>query len=105
MAQHKTLNEAMVAKDELAEAEIRYRLLAETFEAAPQLRGNLNPALERAKAEILRLRAAVTAKSGSNSADRDSGKVVAFDANRFRKSNRAADEAAGAPIRNSDVGQ
>jgi hypothetical protein len=81
MARCKTLNEAMVAKDDLAEAEIRYRLLAETFEAVPQLRGNLNPALERAKAEIMRLRAAVVPKSGN-----DSGKVVAFDAARFRKS-------------------
>ncbi|MGJ6124911.1 hypothetical protein QN239_20300 [Mycolicibacterium sp. Y3] len=82
MPKYESLNEAMAARDELAEAEIRYRLLAETFEAKPQLRANLNPALERAKAEIVRLRAAVPATAG----DPDSGKVVAFDANRFRKS-------------------
>lgn len=39
MAKYGTLNEAMDAKDELAEAEIRYRLLSEAFEASPQLRG------------------------------------------------------------------
>jgi hypothetical protein len=83
MAKHKTLNAAMVAKDELAEAEIRYRLLAETFEEMPQLRANLNPALERAKAEIGRLRAAKPGDAATTSAAR---KVVAFDANRFRKS-------------------
>ncbi len=53
----------MDANDELAEAERRYELLAETFEAAPYLRANLNPALERAKAEIVRLRAAGPPKS------------------------------------------
>ncbi|OBK70265.1 hypothetical protein [Mycobacterium sp. 1274761.0] len=57
MAKYATLAEAMVDNsDELAEAEMRYRLLSESFEAMPQLRANLNPALERAKAEILRLR-------------------------------------------------
>ncbi|SCX24777.1 hypothetical protein [Mycolicibacterium fluoranthenivorans] len=80
MTKHKTLSEAMDAKDDLAEAEIRYRLLAETFEEKPQLRANLNPALERAKAEILRLRA-VTPRSGEKSAT-----LVAFDVTRFRKS-------------------
>jgi hypothetical protein len=84
MAQYKTLHEAMVAKDDLAEAEIRYRLLAEAFEAMPQLRGNLNPALERAKAEIVRLRA-MAPKSDADESSTD-GKVVAFDASRFRKS-------------------
>lgn len=85
MAKFKTLNEAMDAKDDLAEAEIRYKLLAETFEEKPQLRANLNPALERAKAEIVRLRAANAAKPGSG-AGSVTGKVVAFDADRFRKS-------------------
>ncbi len=80
MAKYETLNEAMDAMDELAEAEIRYRLLAETFEQMPQLRGNLNPALERAKAEILRLRAAGAPKTQGSE-----GKVVKFDADRFRK--------------------
>lgn len=77
MADYGSLNEAMVAGDELAEARIRYRLLAEVFEAEPKLRGNLNPALERAKAEIIRLRVTKPPK--------EPGKVVAFDAGRFRK--------------------
>lgn len=88
MAKYKSLIEAMEAKDELAEAEIRYRLLAETFEEKPQLRANLNPALERAKAEILQLRAMAAAKppSGEENSSPDAGTVVAFDASRFRKS-------------------
>ncbi|QZT56756.1 hypothetical protein [Mycolicibacterium austroafricanum] len=81
MAEYTSLNEAMQAGDELAEAERRYALLSETFEDMPQLRANLNPALERAKAEILRLRASEQA-SGESATD---GKVVAFDATRFRK--------------------
>lgn len=80
MAKYETLVEAMDAKDELAEVELRYQLLAEVFEAVPNLRGNLNPQLERAKAEILRLRAAGPPKS------KEVGMVVAFDAGRFRKS-------------------
>ena len=80
MAKYETLNEAMDGGDELAEAEIRYRLLSEVFEDMPQLRANLNPALERAKAEIMRLRALKPEVSTP------SGTVVAFDANRFRKS-------------------
>ncbi|OWL97011.1 hypothetical protein B7435_26865 [Mycolicibacterium peregrinum] len=79
MAKYETLNEAMDAKDELAEAEIRYRLLSEAFEQMPQLRGNLNPALERAKAEISRLRAAGPPKV------EESAEVVPFDASRFQK--------------------
>lgn len=87
MAECTTLNEAMDANDELAEARIRYRLLAETFEAMPQLRSQLNTQLERAKAEIVRLRA-IKPKSGegSPSGEGEGGKVVAFDADRFRKS-------------------
>lgn len=83
MANYETLTEAMDAKDDLAEAEIRYRLLAESFEAMPQLRANLNPALERAKAEILQLRAL---KARGPAPGEASGKVVAFDSSRFRKS-------------------
>ena len=84
MAEYVSLSAAMDAKDALAEAEIRYRLLAETFEAEPKLRANLNPALERAKAEIVRLRAMGPPKSeGANT-------VVAFDASRFRKSQKEA---------------
>lgn len=82
MATYETLAEAMDAKDDLAEVELRYRLLAETFEAVPNLRANLNPALERAKAEILRLRAV---KTGDTTGEADSGKVVPFDASRFHK--------------------
>ncbi len=78
-----SLNEAMDANDELAEAKIRYRLLAEAFEDMPQLRSQLNAQLERAKAEIARLRA--MAPKGE-SIPGESGKVVAFDAGRFRKS-------------------
>ncbi|WP_367582174.1 hypothetical protein [Tsukamurella tyrosinosolvens] len=84
MTAHKTLTAAMDAGDELAEAEIRYALLAEAFEELPQLRSNLAPALERAKTEILRLRAA--AKKPKNTKAVDNSKVVAFDAGRFRKS-------------------
>lgn len=89
MADYATLNDAMVAKDELGEAELRYRLLAEAFEDKPQLRSQLNPQLERAKAEILRLRALNPkpgTKPGTELGGEKSGKVVAFDAERFRKS-------------------
>lgn len=74
----------MAAGDELAEVEIRYRMLAEVFKDQPQLRANLNPALERAKAEIIRLRA--VAKWDAPMTTGDGGKVVAIDASRFRKS-------------------
>lgn len=79
-----TLNDAMVAGDELAEAEIRYRMLAEAFTELPQLRSNLNGQIERAKAEIMRLRAQV--KTDTKKAAPESGNVVPFDAGRFRKS-------------------
>lgn len=84
MAKYGSLNEAMAAKDGLAEAEIRYRLLAEVFEAEPKLRSQLNPALDKAKAEVMQLRA-LSGDSAKESAAA-SGKVVAFDADRFRKS-------------------
>ncbi len=83
MAEYSTLNEAMDAGDELAEAKIRYRLLAEAFESLPQLRSQLNAQIERAKAEIGRLRALAPKLDTSSE---KSGKVVAFDAARFRKS-------------------
>ncbi|MFD0094625.1 hypothetical protein ACFVHA_28610 [Bacillus cereus] len=84
-AKYTTLSAAMDAEDNLAEAEIRYRLLAETFEQMPQLRGNLNGALERAKTEIIQLRAAKAA--AAKKANRpDPEVVVPFDAGRFRKS-------------------
>jgi hypothetical protein len=85
MAEYATLNDAMAAKDELGEAELRYKLLAEAFEENPKLRGQINAQLVSAKAEIGRLRAlAPTADEGSG--EKDAGKVVAFDASRFRKS-------------------
>lgn len=87
MPEYESLSAAMDANDRLAEAEIRYRLLAESFEAMPQLRANLNPALERAKAEILGLRAMAASKpaSGDTNESSDLGKVVAFDPKRFQK--------------------
>ena len=90
MADYATLTEAMAAGDELAEAEIRYRLLAEAFEGMPQLRSQLNTQVERAKAEILRLRALSpgrpTAEGSVTGDEAKFGQVVAFDAARFRKS-------------------
>lgn len=84
MATYESLSAAMDARDSLAEAEIRYRLLAEVFEAEPKLRSQLNPALDKAKAEVMQLRA----MSGDSTQDASaaSGKVVAFDDARFRKS-------------------
>lgn len=84
MAKYATLNDAMEGNDELAEAKIRYRLLAEAFEDMPQLRSQLNTQLERAKAEIARLRA--LAPKDEASEREDAGRVVAFDAARFKKS-------------------
>ncbi len=84
MATYKTLNDAMAAGDELAEAEIRYRMLAEAFSEMPQLRSQLNAQIERAKAEIVRLRA--LRKNPDDAAKKSAGNVVAFDANRFQKS-------------------
>ncbi|QHD84418.1 hypothetical protein GR168_02680 [Gordonia sp. JH63] len=83
-AKYTKLNDAMAAEDNLAEAEIRYRLLAETFEEMPQLRGNLNGALERAKTEIIQLRAARDAHA-KKAKKPDPEVVVPFDADRFRK--------------------
>jgi hypothetical protein len=82
MANYATLNEAMVAGDELGEAELRYLLLSQAFENLPTMRSQLNGQIERTKAEILRLRAQVSGASDAG----ESGKVVAFDAARFRKS-------------------
>lgn len=81
-----SLNEAMEGNDELAEAKIRYRLLAEAFEEKPQLRSQLNPQLERAKAEIARLRAMKKPSGEASEEGATLGKVLAFDADRFRKS-------------------
>lgn len=84
MAEYVTLNDAMIAEDELGEAELRYKLLAEAFEENPKLRGQINAQLVSAKIEIGRLRA--LAPNGVGSAEEKSGKIVAFDADRFRKS-------------------
>ncbi len=84
MAEYESLSAAMDAKDDLGEAERRYRLLSEAFEAMPQLRANLNPALDRVKAEILGLRAMAGAQ-GEEDSSADAGKVVAFDPTRFQK--------------------
>lgn len=81
MTKHRTLAAAMAAGDDLAEVEIRYKMLAEVFKDSPQLRANLNPALERAKAEIMRLRALSKRETPTNN-----DVVVPFDASRFRKS-------------------
>jgi len=88
VTKYATLNEAMAGGDALAEAEIRYRLLAEAFEGQPQLRSQLNSQLERPKAEIVQLRALAPkpSDSGKSESETTSGKVVAFDADRFRKS-------------------
>ena len=87
MAEYITLNEAMDANDELAEARLRYQLLDEAFEENPKLRGQINAQLVSAKAEISRLRALAPKGSESESTSQEqSGKVVAFDADRFRKS-------------------
>lgn len=80
MTRHCSLSAAMAAGDELSEAELRYDLLAEVFTSTPNLRANLSPALERAKAEILRLRASVEKPVVSEDA-----KVVAFDPARFTR--------------------
>lgn len=87
MAKYASLKEAMVAKDALGEAELRYELLAETFEDEPKLRSQLNPALDKMKAEVLQLRALTDEADGDTTDDDDDfGDVVPFDANRFRKS-------------------
>lgn len=78
------LNAAMEAGDALAEAEIRYRLLADAFTELPQLRSQLNSQIERAKAEILRLRALSDGPAKVEATP--DPKVVQFNADRFRKS-------------------
>lgn len=85
MAEYETLTEAMAAGDELAEAEMRYEMLAEAFKELPQMRSQLNAQLERAKAEIMRLRALSKKPDTETPSDTD-GKVVPFDADRYRKS-------------------
>lgn len=83
MAEYESLSAAMKAGDELAEAEMRYDMLAEAFLDLPQMRSQLNTQVERAKAEIIRLRALSEKPKAPASVG---GKVVAFNANRFQKS-------------------
>ncbi|QYC53669.1 terminase small subunit [Gordonia phage Leroy] len=85
MADYDSLSAAMAAGDELAEAELRYDLLAEAFVEKPQLRSQLNTQLERAKAEIVRLRALLE-KPDASKEKTDAGRVIAFNGDRFRKS-------------------
>lgn len=85
MAEYATLTAAMAAGDELAEAEMRYEMLAEAFKELPQMRSQLNAQLERAKAEIMRLRA-LSKKPETDTPSSTDGKVVPFDADRYRKS-------------------
>lgn len=85
MAEYATLTAAMAAGDELAEAEMRYEMLAEAFKELPQMRSQLNAQLERAKAEIMRLRA-LSKKPETDTPSGTDGKVVPFDADRYRKS-------------------
>ena len=82
---YRSLTAAMEAGDELAEAEIRYRLLADAFVEMPQLRSQLNPQIERAKAEIVRLRALLPNEGDAAAGATDVGTVIAFNADRFRK--------------------
>ena len=97
-----TLSAAMAAGDELAEAEIRYKMLAEVFADSPQLRANLNPSIERVKAEILRLRAANKPKQDLPDQVK-AGTVVQFDPSRFQKTAPARSKKAKAGGGNSSA--
>ena len=72
VAEYKSLNEAMVVQDDLAEAKRRRELLAGALDLA--LRARLCPAVERTKVEIVRPRAMSAAATLPNVA---AGKVVA----------------------------
>lgn len=80
---YETLFGAMLAGDGLAEALHRYRGLAETWDSAPQLRGQINSQLSAMKAEIERLRALAKqeAQPGAPAGSDESkyGKVVPID--------------------------
>lgn len=98
-----TLMDAMLAGDVLAEAERRYKIIAATLEPGRELRENERPPTgteikalsieaDRLIHKIVSLRAERAAAESlaaekTATADGDKlGKVVAFDANRFRKS-------------------
>ena len=85
-----TLSAAMQAGDELAEAVLRYEMLDESFRDAPaRERKSLSVELNGLMEKITRLRAnppKPAAVDPERPADEDKfGKVVPFDASRFRK--------------------
>jgi hypothetical protein len=93
VAEYNTITEAVAAGDMLAAAKIRLRLLDEAFVGQPQLRSQLSTALERAAAEVERLMAMKPKKADEPAAgdtpvgdDAKLGRVVPFDADRYRKS-------------------
>ncbi len=99
MADMENLVSAMEAGDVLAEAERRYRIIADMMDPQRDLRENERPLTgtevkalsieaDRLMHKIVSLRAekaADDAKSGGDSAP-ELGRVVAFDADRFRRS-------------------
>lgn len=94
MAEYNTITEAVLAGDMLAAAEIRLRQLDEAFTDQPQMRSQLSTALERAAAEVERLKAMKPKSQVEETASGDApagdeakfGQVVPFDADRYRKS-------------------
>ena len=88
MAEYSTITEAMLAGDSLAEAELRYAGLAETWASNPNLRGQINSQLSAQKAEIERLRAlkkqAAQPDAPAGSDESKFGQVVPIDG-RFSK--------------------
>lgn len=91
-----SLTEAMESGDVLAEAERRYRLIASMMEGEPPEGGRgltgtemkaLSIEADRLIDKIVALRAEQKSDSAKRRADDDRiGKVVQFDASRFRKS-------------------
>lgn len=78
-----SITDAVLAGDMLAAAEMRLRKLDEAFVGLPQMRSQLSTALERAAAEVERLKAL---KPEADESEKQLGKVVPFDADRYRKS-------------------
>lgn len=79
---HNDLYSAMLAGNALEEALLRYKGLTETWDAAPQLRGQINSQLSAQKAEIERLRALLveTGQDAPAGSDKEKfGKVVPID--------------------------
>lgn len=89
MAEYSTITDAVLAGDMLTAAEMRLRKLDEAFVGLPQMRSQLSTALERAAAEVERLKALRPKDQEPGEASGDAaklGKVVAFNADRYRKS-------------------